>query len=88
MRTNLSRFTVGFSDFAWESVLGGGGGGTEKLPMFPQAWQVGKYLECYAERYLPEGALRLGCRVVRTVREMQGGRRGRARWVVQWVCER
>ncbi|KAF4158692.1 hypothetical protein CNMCM6936_002744 [Aspergillus lentulus] len=77
MRTNLSRFTVSFSDLAWESVLG-----TVDVPMFPQAWQVGKYLEAYAERYLPDEVVRLGCEVVRAVREVEGGR---PRWTVQWV---
>ncbi|KAF7170364.1 hypothetical protein CNMCM5623_002787 [Aspergillus felis] len=77
MRTNLSRFTVSFSDLAWESVLG-----TADVPMFPQAWQVGRYLETYAERYLPDEVVRLGCEVVRAVREVVGGR---PRWTVQWV---
>ncbi|PLB43704.1 FAD/NAD(P)-binding domain-containing protein [Aspergillus steynii IBT 23096] len=91
MRTNLSRFTVGFSDLAWESVGGIGDGDGDRVPMFPAAWQVGRYLEGYAERYLPAEVMRLGCRVVRTVREMVGegeGERARARWVLQWVCER
>ncbi|GFF47029.1 flavin-containing monooxygenase FMO GS-OX-like 8 [Aspergillus udagawae] len=77
MRTNLSRFTVSFSDLAWESVLG-----TADVPMFPQAWQVGRYLETYAERYLPDEVVRLGCEVVHAVREVVGGR---PRWTVQWV---
>ncbi|PKX94191.1 uncharacterized protein P174DRAFT_389324 [Aspergillus novofumigatus IBT 16806] len=77
MRTNLSRFTVSFSDLAWESVLG-----STDVPMFPQAWQVGRYLETYAERYLPDEVVRLGCEVVRAVRKVVGGR---PRWTVQWV---
>ncbi|KAF7113584.1 hypothetical protein CNMCM5793_002940 [Aspergillus hiratsukae] len=77
MRTNLSRFTVSFSDLAWESVLG-----AVDVPMFPQAWQVGRYLETYAERYLSAEVVRLGCEVVRAVREVAGGR---PRWTVQWV---
>jgi hypothetical protein len=80
MRTNLSRFTVSFSDLAWESVLG-----TADAPMFPQAWQVGRYLETYAERYLPDEVVRLGCEVVHAVREVVGGR---PRWTVQWVQRR
>jgi hypothetical protein len=80
MRTNLSRFTVSFSDLAWESVLG-----STDVPMFPQAWQVGSYLETYAERYLPDQVVRLGCEVVRAVREVEGGR---PRWTVQWVQRR
>lgn len=70
MRTNLSRFTVSFSDLAWESVLGG-----TDVPMFPQAWQVGRYLETYTERYLSDQVVRLGCEVVHAVREVVGGRR-------------
>lgn len=78
MRTNLSRFTVAFSDLAWESVFE-----DTEVPMFPQAWQVGRYLEKYAERFLPDGVLRLGRRVVRTNRKVGDGE-GR-RWTVQWV---
>ncbi|KAJ5658463.1 FAD-dependent pyridine nucleotide-disulfide oxidoreductase [Penicillium longicatenatum] len=37
MRTNLSSFTVAFSDLAWESVME-----TSGVPMFPQARQVGR----------------------------------------------
>lgn len=78
MRTNLSRFTVGFSDWAWESVL-------EEVPVFPRAWQVGRYLGGYAERYVRGEVVRLGCRVVGTVREVDDDR---ARWIVQWVWDR
>ncbi|GLA92745.1 hypothetical protein AtubIFM57143_009100 [Aspergillus tubingensis] len=77
IRTNLSRFTVAFSDLAWESVIG-----EEELSMFPQARQVGQYLEKYANLYIPKGVLRLGKEVVRTVRETDGLR---ARWTVQWT---
>ncbi|KAL2006047.1 hypothetical protein VTN00DRAFT_9701 [Thermoascus crustaceus] len=86
MRTNLSRFTVGFSDLAWESVFG-----TEdaSLSLFPQAWQVGRYLEKYAERYIPPSVVRLGCRVVTTVRESEMGKDcddgDKRRWMVQWI---
>ncbi|OQD85782.1 hypothetical protein PENANT_c009G10484 [Penicillium antarcticum] len=45
MRTNLSRFTVAFSDLAWGSVFPG-----QDLPLFPRASQVGRYLAVYAER--------------------------------------
>jgi cation diffusion facilitator CzcD-associated flavoprotein CzcO len=78
MRTNLSRFTVAFSDLAWESVI-------PDVPTFPQAAQVGEYLACYAERYIPDHVLRLGCRVVRTIRKVEGGQ---PKWNVQWVRER
>ncbi|KAJ6022588.1 hypothetical protein N7460_012983 [Penicillium canescens] len=80
MRTNLSRFTVAFSDLAWGSVFPG-----EDLPLFPRASQVGRYLASYAERYIPRDVLRLGHRVVRTersVRDQKG-----LKWTVQWVKE-
>ncbi|RAK97122.1 uncharacterized protein BO80DRAFT_468030 [Aspergillus ibericus CBS 121593] len=80
IRTNLSRFTVAFSDLAWESVVG-----EEELSMFPQARQVGMYLEKYAGLYIPKGVLRLGKEVVRTVREVDGVG---GRWTVQWVSKR
>ena len=82
MRTNLSRFTVAFSDLTWESVLEDDG---EEVPMFPRAWQVGKYLTRYAERFLyPHGRdiVRLGVRVIRTTRETG---LGRSTWTVEWA---
>ncbi|KAE8375212.1 hypothetical protein BDV26DRAFT_283637 [Aspergillus bertholletiae] len=81
MPTNQSRFTVTFSDLAWESVIGG-----PDIPMFPQAWQAGKYLQAYTERYIPREALRLGHRVVGSTRETN--ERSRPQWTIQWVLER
>lgn len=81
MRTNLSRFTVAFSDLDWESVIP-----NADVPVFPQARQVGEYLACYAERYIPTHVLRLGCSVVKTVRKAEDG--GDPRWNVQWVQKR
>ncbi|KAJ5493985.1 FAD-dependent pyridine nucleotide-disulfide oxidoreductase [Penicillium fimorum] len=80
MRTNLSRFTVAFSDLAWESVIP-----DAEVPIFPQATQVGEYLACYAERYVPAHVLRLGSRVVRTIRRVEDG--GDAKWNIQWIEE-
>ena len=81
MRTNLSRFTVAFSDLAWESVIP-----DADVPVFPQARQVGEYLAYYTERYIPTCVLRLGCRVVKTIRKVEDG--GDPKWNVQWVQER
>ncbi|KAK6815957.1 hypothetical protein RU639_009123 [Aspergillus parasiticus] len=81
MPTNQSRFTVTFSDLAWESVIDGA-----DIPMFPQAWQAGKYLQAYAERYIPKETLRLGHKVVGSTRETSGG--SRPLWTIQWVLER
>ncbi|KAJ5181915.1 hypothetical protein N7449_012062 [Penicillium cf. viridicatum] len=80
MRTNLSRFTVAFSDLAWESVIP-----DADVPVFPQARQVGDYLACYSERYIPTYVLRLGCRVVKTIRRVEDG--DDPKWKVQWVHE-
>src|SRR5204862_7096867 len=80
MRTNLSRFTVCFSDLAWESVdlgLGNGPDGRKHIPMFPTAVQVGRYLQTYARRYIPGEVIRWGCKVVQTARE-------RGNWMVEW----
>lgn len=79
MRTNLSRFTVAFSDLAWESVIPG-----VDIPIFPQARQVGQYLACYTERYIPREVLRLGCRVVQTLRKEAD----EPKWNVQWTQQR
>lgn len=81
MRTNLSRFTVAFSDLAWESVIP-----DADVPVFPQARQVGDYLACYSERYIPTHVLRLGCRVVKTIRRVEDT--DDPKWNVQWVQER
>ena len=55
MRTNLSRFTVAFSDLPWSSVdlsdPSVTGSSPSIPPMFPKAWQVGRYLERYAEKF-------------------------------------
>ncbi|KAJ5793783.1 FAD-dependent pyridine nucleotide-disulfide oxidoreductase [Penicillium paradoxum] len=78
MRTNLSRFTVAFSDLAWESVVP-----DVDVPVFPRASQVGQYLACYTERYIPDDVLRLDCRVVRTRRKVEDG--VNPTWTVQWT---
>lgn len=59
MTANQSKHTVQFSDFAWHS----------STPEFPQAWQVGQYLEQYSHEY--GGAdIRLGHKVVKA--DLQG----------------
>lgn len=80
MRTNLSRFSVAFSDLSWESVFDGHG----NVPMFPQAWQVGMYLQKYVDMYIPPTVLRLGRRVMRAVRG-RNNRQKNAGWTVYSV---
>ncbi|KAJ5744657.1 hypothetical protein N7533_009527 [Penicillium manginii] len=77
MRTNLSRFTVAFSDLAWESVIE-----DDDIPIFPQASQVGQYLASYAQRYIPKDAFRLGSYVRQTKRLVQPG--SSTKWRVFW----
>jgi hypothetical protein len=79
MRSNQSRFTVAFSDLAWESVIG------DDVPGFPLAWQVGKYLKAYADKYIPPELLNLGCTVVHTERKKLDG--CEKVWTVEWVEE-
>ncbi|KAJ5832134.1 FAD-dependent pyridine nucleotide-disulfide oxidoreductase [Penicillium riverlandense] len=79
MHTNLSRFTVAFSDLAWESVFP-----DAEIPLFPCAKKVGTYLAKYRERYVPQSLLRLGHKVVRTTRRVE---KGATRWTVYWVID-
>ncbi|KAL5342280.1 hypothetical protein BJX70DRAFT_356372 [Aspergillus crustosus] len=81
MRTNLSRFSVAFSDLSWETALG-----KEDVPVFPRAWEVRRYLEKYAQVFVPDEYIRLGARVLRTTR-WRDGDESDARWVVEWVDE-
>ncbi|KAL6709637.1 hypothetical protein ACN47E_001065 [Coniothyrium glycines] len=68
MKTNLSRFTVAFSDLSWSSVdlsLPKAGSSTAAIPMFPKAWQVGRYLEAYARKFDLLSSVKLNTRVIR-----------------------
>lgn len=72
MRTNLSRFTVAFSDLSWESVdLSNQSSHVHhsgKSPMFPKAWQVGQYLRTYAKMFGVEAVTRYHTQVVNVKR--------------------
>ena len=64
MRTNLSRFTVAFSDLSWQSVTLEDRDKENTVPtaktpppMFPKAWQVGVYLQEYADKFIPDGTI-------------------------------
>ncbi|KAI9857787.1 MAG: hypothetical protein M1813_008038 [Trichoglossum hirsutum] len=81
MPTNLSKFTVSVSDFAWRSVDLGGQKNGDSVPMFPKAWQVGGYLAAYAKEYGIESLVRPGCRVTGASKgTFEGNRRWRVRW--------
>ncbi|CAK4034699.1 related to FMO1 Flavin-containing monooxygenase [Lecanosticta acicola] len=78
--TNLSRFTVGFSDLDWSSVdlapregAGPNGAAIRCPPMFPKAWQVNRYLEAYRQKYIPDGIIRYRHEVTDATRVERGG---------------
>jgi uncharacterized NAD(P)/FAD-binding protein YdhS len=80
--TNLSRFTVGFSDLSWDSVRLDGGTAGNDSPMFPRAWQVNKYLEAYRAKFIPEGTIQYGHEVIATSRKKQLAIGAKEFWVV------
>lgn len=55
MRTNQSKFTMGFSDLSWESL--------GSFPVYPRASDVYGYLEEYFNRYIPRESVRFGTTV-------------------------
>jgi len=58
MLANQSKHTMQFSDLAWEAGA----------PELPRAWQVGRYLQRYWERYCGDAELCLSRKVERTER--------------------
>jgi thioredoxin reductase len=67
MRTNLSRFTVAFSDLSWTSVDSDPPQSiVNPPPIFPKAWQAGQYLETYAKTFGIVDNIKLQTRVVDT----------------------
>ncbi|KAK3052215.1 hypothetical protein LTR09_006807 [Extremus antarcticus] len=79
--TNLSRFTVGFSDLDWNSVnyqddhgksTENGSADDIKPPMFPKAWMANKYLETYRKKYVPDGIIHCGIEVVKAEQKTPG----------------
>ncbi|KAF7185247.1 Dimethylaniline monooxygenase [N-oxide-forming] 5 [Pseudocercospora fuligena] len=78
--TNLSKFTVGFSDLDWNSIdlrstqqngSANGEKSTSTAPMFPKAWQVNRYLEVYQHKYIPDEVIQLKHEVVATKRSAE-----------------
>ncbi|KAF2463507.1 uncharacterized protein BDR25DRAFT_272942 [Lindgomyces ingoldianus] len=84
MRTNLSRFTVAFSDLSWNSVnltdAQDGQQSSAPPPMFPYAWQVGRYLQEYARKFIPNAII--NCNRAVTKAELVAGTR---RWSVSSI---
>ncbi|KAH7391690.1 hypothetical protein BKA66DRAFT_412625 [Pyrenochaeta sp. MPI-SDFR-AT-0127] len=68
MKTNLSRFTVAFPDLSWSSVDLSDpmtSSAPKTPPMFPKAWQVGRYLETYKTKFGLDSKIFLNQRVVK-----------------------
>ena len=63
MLVNQSKHTMHFSDLAWE----------ENSPELPRAWQVGRYLQRYLDRYCADAEMRLSTKVEK-VEVVEGGR--------------
>lgn len=76
MVANQSRHTMHFSDLAWEEA-----------PQLPRAWQVGRYLQRYLERYCAfeeeKFRLRLGWEVTSAHRDS----RDKKKWLVAAEAE-
>lgn len=68
--SNLARDFVVFSDLAWDSIglLAG------HLRLYPTAAQLGKYLEAYRTRYIPESVLKFDHKVVSALRNVDNGK--------------
>lgn len=80
--TNLSKFTVGFSDLSWDSVGLSKAGDHAEAPMFPKAWQVNTYLEAYRKRFIPDGVIKYGHEVTDTTRRKMLARGAKEHWMV------
>lgn len=65
MKTNLSRYTVAFSDLSWSSVLPADSTSSNQIPLFPHAHQVGTYLEAYSAKFGINPAVSLNRKVVK-----------------------
>ena len=80
--TNLSKFTVGFSDLSWDSVGLDTSENVTGAPMFPKAWQVNAYLEAYQKRFIPDGVIKYGLEVTGTARRRQLAYGSKEHWRV------
>ncbi|KAF2112326.1 hypothetical protein BDV96DRAFT_649124 [Lophiotrema nucula] len=89
MRTNLSRFTVAFSDLPWQDVKLADMHGFSKPdhpPMFPKAHQVGQYLDAYAKKYIRSEVLVLNRKVTATKLSSRSNTNARIWEVASFDC--
>ncbi|PVF95110.1 FAD/NAD(P)-binding domain-containing protein [Serendipita vermifera] len=78
MPTNLSKHTISFSGLSWDSLSSDH---DMEIPMFPKAHQVGKYLQQYANKYIPTNHLNLNCEVLHAFRDRSDNI---GKWRVEW----
>ncbi len=65
MPTNASKHIISFSDLAWDSVkVHENKQPGEDVATFPKAHEVGKYLQTYADKYIPSDSIRRGREVM------------------------
>jgi hypothetical protein len=84
MRTNLTQFTVFFSDLSLGSVEVNTGlnanctdettNDFSRVPMYPKAWQVDRYLQQYYKKFVPAGIVSFNTQVIHSERVQQDGR--------------
>jgi cation diffusion facilitator CzcD-associated flavoprotein CzcO len=72
MRTNQSKFTMGFSDLAWDFL--------EHASVYPKASDIHRYLEEYFERYIPADILHLCTSVTQVTRVPVGSDNMKHSW--------
>jgi hypothetical protein len=80
--TNLSKFTVGFSDLSWDSVGLSQDQDSAGVPLFPKAWHVNKYLEAYRKRFIPDDVIKYKHEVTNVKRRKQLARGAKERYVI------
>lgn len=74
MPTNASKYLVCFSDLAWDSVnVHQDKPPGQNIATFPEAHEVGKYLQAYADKYIPSDTIQFGREVVRIARSDEVG---------------
>jgi cation diffusion facilitator CzcD-associated flavoprotein CzcO len=81
--TNLSKFTVGFSDLSWDSVGLNQDQNSAGAPLFPKAWQVNTYLEAYRKRFIPDDVIKYKHEVADVHRRLQLAKGAKESWVVK-----
>jgi Family of unknown function (DUF6314)/Flavin-binding monooxygenase-like len=74
MPTNASKHIVCFSDLAWDSVkVHEDKQPGQDIATFPKAHHVGKYLQTYADKYIPPTSIKFGREVISILQTARPG---------------